>query len=139
MSEKLGPLALGKNEEELFLGREVTKHTEYSEKTAQVIDEEIRLIVQSGMDRAERLLIENIDQLHRLSKELLEREILDAEEINKILKGEELPPSKRNNHHEDKANDSDDVPEHVKKLMEEKQSKEQDSNTENKSSESNNE
>ena len=139
MSEKLGPLALGKNEEELFLGREVTKHTEYSEKTAQVIDEEIRFIVQGCMDRAERLLTENIDQLHRLSEELLEREILDAEEINKILNGEELPPSKRNNHHDEKKTSKDDIPEHVKKMMEKKLSKNKDSNTENKPSENDNE
>ena len=100
MSEKLGPLAYGKNEEELFLGREVTKHQDYSEKTAQDIDDEVRAIVSKGMERAEKILTDNIDELHKLSEELLEREILDAEEIHKILSGEELPPARRNGNSE---------------------------------------
>ena len=117
MSEKLGPLAYGKNEEELFLGREVTKHQDYSEKTAQDIDDEVRNIVNKGMMRAEQILTDNIDELHKLSEELLEREILDADEIHKILKGEELPPARRNG-------DSESVPEHVKKMMDEKKTRE---------------
>ncbi len=120
MSEKLGPLAYGKNEEELFLGREITKHQDYSEKTAQDIDEEVRAIVTKGRNRAEKILIDNIDELHRLSEELLEREILDAEEISKILKGEELPPAKRNGMHNNSDTKEEEVPEHVKKLMEKK-------------------
>ncbi|MEE9431115.1 MAG: ATP-dependent zinc metalloprotease FtsH, partial [Melioribacteraceae bacterium] len=112
MSEKIGPLALGKNEEELFLGREVTKHNDYSQKTAELIDDEISTIIMRGMNRAEKILTENMDELHRLSEELLEREILDAEEIHKIMEGEKLPPSKRNG--------KDEVPEHVKEMMVEK-------------------
>jgi cell division protease FtsH len=128
MSEKLGPLAYGKNEEELFLGREVTKHNEYSEKTAQAIDDEIRAIVTKGMERAEKILEENIDELHKLSAELLEREILDAEEISKILQGEELPPAKRNGNGEQP---DEEVPDHVKKMIDEKKSRaELDKNTE---------
>ncbi|MBK8943822.1 MAG: ATP-dependent zinc metalloprotease FtsH [Ignavibacteriae bacterium] len=119
MSEKLGPLAYGKNEEELFLGREVTKHQDYSEKTAQDIDEEVRAIVTRGMERAEKILTENIDELHRLSEELLEREILDAEEIDKILKGENLPPARKNGNDEP-SNKKEEIPDHVKKLMDEK-------------------
>lgn len=120
MSEILGPLAYGKNEEELFLGREVTKHSEYSEKTAQEIDDEIRAIVMRGMERAETILTENINELHKLSEELLEREILDAEEINKIMNGEELPPAKRNGDQEEPEHK---IPSHVKKLIEEKESR----------------
>ncbi len=138
MSEKLGPLALGKNEEELFLGREVTKHTEYSEQTAQIIDEEIKSIVQTCMNRAEKILTDNLDILHKLSKELLEREILDADEINKIINGEELPPLKRNNNKEHNKIDND-IPEHVKKLMEKKYSEKHSHNSDNKTSENNNE
>ena len=68
------------------------------------------------MERAEKILTDNIDELHRLSEELLEREILDAEEINKILKGEELPPARRNG---DNNEDSPEVmPDHVKKMIE---------------------
>ncbi len=111
MSEKLGPIAYGSKEEELFLGREITRHKEVSEKTAQLIDEEVQNIVNSCMARAEKILRDNIDILHRLSKNLLEREILDNEEIDKIIRGEELPPVKKNNHQEE-------LPEHVKKLME---------------------
>jgi len=121
MSEKLGPLAYGKNEEEIFLGREITKQQNYSEKTAEQIDEEIKRIVKEGMDRALTILKENIEILHRLSKELLEREILDGEEIDKIIRGEELPPLKRENGESQKEqSDAEDLPEHVKKLLEER-------------------
>lgn len=112
MSERLGPLAYGSREEELFLGREITRHKEISEKTAQLIDEEVQNIVNSCMNRAETILRENIDALHRLAKNLLEREILDNEEIDIIIRGEELPPIKKEN------NKNEDIPEHVKKLME---------------------
>jgi cell division protease FtsH len=114
MSEKLGPLAYGQKEEEIFLGREITKHTDFSEKTAETIDEEIRRIIQRGMDRAENILSENIDLLHKLAKELLVREILDADEIKKVMNGEELPPvAKKEN-----GVVEEEIPEHVKELLE---------------------
>ncbi|MCX8056722.1 MAG: ATP-dependent zinc metalloprotease FtsH, partial [Ignavibacteria bacterium] len=116
MSEKLGPIAYGSREEELFLGREITRHQEISEKTAQLIDEEVQNIVNSCMNRAEKILRDNIDTLHRLAKNLLEREILDNEEIDIIIRGEELPPVKKNNKEEE-------LPEHVKKLMEARKGK----------------
>jgi len=94
MSEKLGPLTFGKKDEEIFLGREFARHKDYSEKTAELIDEEITKIVQEASARAERLLSENIDKLHRLAEALLEREILDGEEIDKVLQGETLAPSR---------------------------------------------
>ncbi|MGK9368590.1 ATP-dependent zinc metalloprotease FtsH [Melioribacter sp. Ez-97] len=122
MSEKLGPLSYGSKEEEIFLGREITRHKDYSEKTAQEIDDEIKNIVVTCMNRAEKILSDNIDLLHKLSKELLEREILDGEEIEKIIKGEELPPVKRNNSENKK--EKDEVPEHVKQLLEEKKKRE---------------
>lgn len=113
MSEKLGPLAYGQNEEEIFLGREITKHKDYSEQTALEIDTEIKAIVVNAMKRAEQILQENIELLHKLSLELLDREILDAEEIDMIIRGEELPPLKK---HEN----GDDMPDHVKKLIDAK-------------------
>lgn len=122
MSEKLGPLSYGSKEEEIFLGREITRHKDYSEKTAQEIDDEIKNIVMTCMNRAEKILSDNIDLLHKLSKELLEREILDGEEIEKIIKGEELPPVKRNN--SDNKKEKDEVPEHVKQLLEERKKRE---------------
>jgi cell division protease FtsH len=92
MSEKLGPLTFGKKEEEIFLGREIAKHRDYSERTAQEIDEEVKRIVMEAEEKTEKLLGANIDKLHLLAKALLEKEILDGEEIDKVLKGEELKP-----------------------------------------------
>ncbi len=92
MSEKLGPLTFGKKEEEIFLGREISQHRDYSEDTAIIIDDEVRKIVNRGMERAMTVLNENMDILHRLSAALLEREILDSDEIDKIMRNEALPP-----------------------------------------------
>ncbi|HEX7356392.1 MAG TPA: ATP-dependent zinc metalloprotease FtsH [Ignavibacteriaceae bacterium] len=116
MSEKLGPLAYGAKEEEIFLGREIQKHRDYSEKTAIEIDDEIRGIINSAFDRAVKILSDNMDLLHKLSQELLEREILDADEIDRIIRGENLPPVQKENKTAEDA-----VPEHVKKLMEQRQ------------------
>ncbi len=90
MSEKLGPLTFGKKEEEIFLGREIAKHRDYSEKTAIEIDNEVRRIVMEAAHRAETILQENSDKLVRLAEALLEREILDGEEIDAILEGKPL-------------------------------------------------
>jgi cell division protease FtsH len=119
MSDKLGPLAYGAKEEEIFLGREIQKHRDYSEKTAIEIDEEIRGIINSAFDRAVKILNDNMDLLHKLSAELLEREILDAEEIDSIIRGENLPPMQK----EIKSTEET-VPDHVKKLMEQRQQQE---------------
>ena len=119
MSEKLGPLSYGAKQEEIFLGREIQKHRDYSEKTAIEIDEEVRAIIRKAENRAEQILKDNIELLHRLSKELLEREILDAEEIDAIIKGVELPPVEKS-----KDNSQEEIPEHVKKLMEQRNKKE---------------
>ncbi|MGB5530308.1 MAG: ATP-dependent zinc metalloprotease FtsH [Ignavibacteriaceae bacterium] len=119
MSEKMGPMSYGAKEEEIFLGREIQKHRDYSEKTAIEIDEEIRVIVNKSMHRAENILKDNIDLLHRLSKELLEREILDSEEIERIIKGEALPPMLTD---ENKKKDEE-VPEHVKAMIQQRKQK----------------
>jgi cell division protease FtsH len=95
MSEKLGPLAYGQKDEEIFLGRQIQRHKDYSEETAVAIDDEIKKIVSGGMKRAEKILNENIDTLHRLAAALLEREILDGIEIDAIIRGGELPPQKK--------------------------------------------
>jgi cell division protease FtsH len=92
MSEKLGPLTYGQKEEEIFLGRQIARHKNYSEETAIDIDKEIKSVVDKGMKRAERILKENEETLHRLAQTLLEREILDSTEIDAIIRGEELPP-----------------------------------------------
>jgi cell division protease FtsH len=92
MSEKLGPLTFGKKEEEIFLGREISQHRDYSEETAIMIDSEVKKIVNRGMERAEKVLMDNMETLHRLSAALLEREILDSDEIDKVMRSESLPP-----------------------------------------------
>ncbi len=121
MSDKLGPLSYGAKREEIFLGREIQNHRDYSEKTAIEIDEEIKKLVNEAMVRAEKILTENIDLLHRLSKELLEREILDSHEIDAIIRGETLPPIKKNGSTD---KNPEVIPEHVKKLMEQRKPKE---------------
>jgi cell division protease FtsH len=117
MSDKLGPMSYGAKEEEIFLGREIQKHRDYSEKTAIEIDEEIREIINTAFERAVKILSDNMNLLHKLSEELLEREILDAEEIDSIIRGEVLPPVQKENNGN---GESTEVPEHVKKLMEQR-------------------
>lgn len=90
MSEKMGPLAFGQKEEQIFLGREFARHKDYSERTAQDIDEEIKQIVNNSYDSARKILEENIDFLHSLANSLLEREALDGDQIDKIIKGEKI-------------------------------------------------
>jgi len=92
MSERLGPLAYGQKDEEIFLGRQITRHRNFSENTAVAIDGEIKKVVMTGMKRAEKILRENMDTLHRLAAALLEREILDAPEIDAVIRGDVLPP-----------------------------------------------
>jgi len=86
MSEKLGPLTFGKNEEHIFLGREFARHKDYSEDTAMLIDAEIRRIVTDCASKARQILEENLERLHALAHALLERESLDGEEIARILR-----------------------------------------------------
>jgi cell division protease FtsH len=88
MSEKLGPLAFGQKEEQIFLGREFAQHRDYSEETAQMIDQEIRTIVTHGYEKAKDILIQNMGILHKLANTLLEKEVLDGHQIDTIIKGE---------------------------------------------------
>jgi len=90
MSEKLGPLRYMDNEEEVFLGHSVTQRKNVSEATAQIIDEEIRRIVDESNARARRILTENLDDLHTLAKGLLEYETLTGDEIKALLRGETI-------------------------------------------------
>ena len=126
MSDRLGPLSYGAKEEEIFLGREIQKHRDYSEETAIEIDNEVRMIVNNGMERAEKILKDNMEILHKLSKELLEREILDGNEIDTIIKGEELPPVPENGKGEASTKSeksAKEVPEHVKEMIEKRKNK----------------
>ncbi len=85
MSKKLGPLTFGKKDEQIFLGREIAKHKNYSEKTAVDIDEEIKRIVTEAYERAKKILEDNYDLLDILAKTLLERETIDGHEIDKLI------------------------------------------------------
>jgi cell division protease FtsH len=96
MSDVIGPVTFAHQHEEVFLGREISQPRDHSEQTAQVIDDEVRKILSTASDKALSLLKENIDMLHKTSKVLLEREYLDGEELDILVKGEELPPLNRN-------------------------------------------
>jgi cell division protease FtsH len=85
MSEKMGPLTFGKREEQIFLGREIARHKDYSENTAIEIDSEVKRVVMENYDKARSLLEENIGILHAMASELLEREVLDGSEIDSII------------------------------------------------------
>jgi cell division protease FtsH len=85
MSERMGPLAFGKKEEQIFLGREIAQHRDYSELTAQAIDAEVNRLVMENYQRAKDLLQRHIDKLYLLAEGLLEREVLEASEIEAIV------------------------------------------------------
>jgi len=91
MSE-LGPMSFGKKEEQIFLGREIAQHRDYSEDTAIKIDEQVKKLVQSGYDRARNVIEEKSDALVRVAETLLEREVLDGSEVKQIIDGLPLSP-----------------------------------------------
>jgi cell division protease FtsH len=90
----LGPLTFGKKEEQIFLGREISQHRDYSEDTAIKIDGEVRKLVSQGYDTAKRILEDGRDTLQKIAMALLEREVLDASEVLLLVDGKELPPMK---------------------------------------------
>ncbi len=90
MSDELGPLTFGKKEEQIFLGREISRHQDYSESTAIKIDEEVKRIVLDAYGRAEQILGENREKVIRLAEALLEYETLDSGEIDKLMNGDEI-------------------------------------------------
>ena len=93
MSDKLGPLAYGENEQEIFLGHSVTQKKNVSENTAQEIDKEIKKIVDESYKKARSIIKKNINQLHKLAKGLLHYETLTGEEIKDIIKGKKIKKS----------------------------------------------
>jgi cell division protease FtsH len=90
MSEEMGPLTFGRREGEVFLGREITRPQEYSQETAGRIDQEVKHFVLTNYDRARTLLIEHKAALLRIADELLAREVLDADQVRRLVKGQEL-------------------------------------------------
>jgi len=88
----LGPLTFGKKEEQIFLGREIAQHRDYSEDTAIKIDQEVRKLVNTGYNTARQILTDNRDTLERIARALIEREVLDANEIKLLVEDKKLPP-----------------------------------------------
>jgi cell division protease FtsH len=108
MSE-LGPLTYGKKEEQIFLGREIAQARDYSDDTAKQIDQAVRKFVDEGYKSAHDILENNQDVMHRMAAALLERETLDAAEIELLIRGEELGPVKSSLAHADGDGDTQKV------------------------------
>jgi cell division protease FtsH len=89
---RLGPLTFGKKEEQIFLGREIAQHRDFSEETARQIDLEVRRYIDEAYQSAYTLINTHQDAMHRLSAALLERETIDADEVKLLIEGKELPP-----------------------------------------------
>lgn len=92
MSDKIGPISLGQQNEQIFLGREISQHKDFSESTAQLIDEEVNRIIAECLEDARKMIEDNYDKFDSLAKNLIERESLNAEEILTIFRGEKLSP-----------------------------------------------
>lgn len=92
MSDDVGPVNFTTSSEDVFLGRDISQPKDHSEKMSQVIDEQVRKLINDAYDTAETILKDNLELLHKTSKVLIERETIDAEELKLLLKGEDLPP-----------------------------------------------
>jgi cell division protease FtsH len=101
MSKELGPLAYAENEEEVFLGRSVTRTQNMSEETSKKVDSEVKKIVEAGYDRAKKVLTEKIDDLHKIAKALLVYETLTGDEIRDLML-KNIQPKKLNETEDDK-------------------------------------
>ena len=101
MSKELGPLAYAENEEEIFLGRSVTRQQNMSEETSKKVDSEVKKIVEAGYDRAKKVLTEKIDDLHKIAKALLVYETLRGDEIRDLML-KNIQPKKLNETENDK-------------------------------------
>jgi cell division protease FtsH len=88
MSEKLGPRVLGRNHDMPFLGRDMGAEPDYSEEIAREIDDEIRRVIEEAHDRARKVLTEHMDELHKISELLIERETIDKDQFERLLAGE---------------------------------------------------
>ena len=89
---RLGPLTFGKKEEQIFLGREIAQHRDFSEETARQIDLEVRRLIDEAYQSAHAIVESHGDAMHRIAAALLERETIDAEEVKMLIEGQELPP-----------------------------------------------
>ena len=94
MSEEMGPIEYGENQEEVFLGRSVTQTQSVSEEVAKKIDIEIRKLVDEGYNKAKKILTEKVDDLHKIAKALITYETLSGEEIENIINNNQYPKDK---------------------------------------------
>jgi cell division protease FtsH len=92
LSDEMGPIAYGEEEDEVFLGRSVTQHKNVSDETARKIDEVVRTILDKAYQRTRKILTDNLDKLHTMSKLLLEYETIDVPQIDAVMEGREPPP-----------------------------------------------
>jgi cell division protease FtsH len=92
LSDAIGPVQVGDNEQELFLGREIQHRREVSEQTAQLVDAEVKRVIDMAYDRATSVISEHLELLHTIAAALLERETLTREDFAILLRGEKLPP-----------------------------------------------
>ena len=106
MSKELGPLTYGENEDEVFLGRSITRHQHMSEETANKVDIEIKKIVDAGYQRAKKIITEKIDDLHKIAKALLLYETLSGEEIKDLILKNTQPTRKKEEDDEAKEQSS---------------------------------
>ena len=106
MSSELGPLTYGENEDEVFLGRSITRHQQMSEDTAKKVDLEIKIIVDAGYKRAKKILTEKIDDLHKLAKALILYETLTGDEIKDLIFNNKYPKNKEDEKEDEKEKPS---------------------------------
>ena len=92
MSDVVGPVAVGEREQQIFIGREISHRHEVSEKLAELVDSEIKVLLDNAVEHARRVLTENMDVLHAMANALLERETIDRGEVELLVAGKELPP-----------------------------------------------
>ncbi|MCF6236312.1 MAG: ATP-dependent zinc metalloprotease FtsH [Gammaproteobacteria bacterium] len=107
LSDKLGPLTYGEEEEEIFLGRSVSQHKTVSDETAIIIDQEVRRIADENYERSEKLLKNNIQKLHLMAESLLKYETIDSSQIDEIMEGKNPTPPKDWDSSDDSSNNSD--------------------------------
>jgi cell division protease FtsH len=103
MSEKLGPLTLGQKQEEIFLGRDLYNHQDYSDQIAYEIDREVRRLVDDAYGQAKTILSENRERMEAIAKALIERETLEKDELLALLEGKDIPASPR---HDEEAGEA---------------------------------
>jgi cell division protease FtsH len=92
MSEVIGPLAVGDKEQEIFLGREFAQRREISERTAQMVDDEVKRLIDEAYARAMQIISENRELLDRIAVALLDRETIDREDLDRLVRDLPLPP-----------------------------------------------